>query len=94
MNKFRFSMLFAAVLTIASLALPASAASTPNPDNGSIGITTPQPSTGGDLAEPVSPPPCDGDLVPQVSPPPCDGDFVSPPPDDGDFVSPPPCDGD
>lgn len=97
MNKFRFSMLFAAVLTIASLALPASAASTPNPDNGSIGITTPlQPST---YNEQVAPPPDDGDFLPSVAPPPDDGDFlpsVAPPPDDGDFVpvAPPPDDGD
>jgi hypothetical protein len=100
MNKFRFSMLFAAALTIVSLALPLSAASTPNPDNGSVGITAPQqPSTDNEQIEPVAPPPCDGDFAP-VAPPPDDGDFlpsVAPPPCDGDFlppVAPPPCDGD
>lgn len=101
MNKFRFSMLLAAALTIVTLALPVSAASTPNPDNGSIGITTPlQPSTDNEQVEPVAPPPCDGDFLPSVAPPPDDGDFipsVAPPPDDGDFVppvAPPPDDGD
>lgn len=94
MNKFRFSMLLAAALTIVTLALPASAATTPNTDNGSIGITTPQtpaPATDNEQVEPVSPPPCDGDFTaPEpVSPPPCDGDFTAPEP-----VSPPPCDGD
>jgi|HubBroStandDraft_1064217.scaffolds.fasta_scaffold303538_2 hypothetical protein len=99
MKKFRFSMLLAAALTIVTIALPASAASTPSPDNGSIGITTPQqPSTDNEQAEPA-PPPCDGDFVPTPAPPPCDGDFVptpAPPPCDGDFVAPapPPDDGD
>jgi hypothetical protein len=97
MKKFRFSMLLAATLTIVTIALPLSAASTPSPDNGSIGITTPQqPSTDNQQIEPVAPPPCDGDFVP-VAPPPDDGDFVAPPPCDGDFVppvAPPPCDGD
>jgi hypothetical protein len=99
MKKFRFSMLLAAALTIVTIALPLSAASTPNPDNGSIGITPPQqPSTDNKQAEPA-PPPCDGDFVPTPAPPPCDGDFVptpAPPPCDGDFVAPapPPDDGD
>jgi hypothetical protein len=87
MNRFRFFMLLPAALTIVSLAVPLSAASTPNPDNGSIGITTSQASTGGDFAVPTSPPPDDGDFVSPTSPPPDDGDFVSPtspPPDDGD----------
>jgi hypothetical protein len=101
MNKFRFSMLLAAALTIVTLALPASAASTPNPDNGSIGITTPQqPSTDNKQVEPTAPPPCDGDFEAPTAPPPCDGDFeapTAPPPCDGDFeapTAPPPCDGD
>jgi hypothetical protein len=99
MNKFRFSMLLAAALTIVTLALPVSAASTPNPDHGTPGITasqTPAPSTN-ERIEPVGPPPDNGDFVP-VGPPPDNGDFVpvGPPPDNGDFVpvGPPPDNGD
>jgi hypothetical protein len=95
MNKFRFSMLLAAALTIVTLALPVSAASTPNPDNGSpVGITAPQtpaPSTDNEQVETEAPPPCDGDFIaPEpLAPPPCDGDFTAPEP-----LAPPPCDGD
>jgi hypothetical protein len=88
MNKFRFSMLLPAALTIVSLAVPLSAASTPNPDNGSFGITTPQaPAPSGDFVSPTGPPPDPGDFVSPTGPPPDPGDFVSPtgpPPDPGD----------
>jgi hypothetical protein len=94
MNKLRFSMLLAAALTIVTIALPVSAANTPNPHNGSIGFTAPQTpasSTNNEQVEPVGPPPDPGDFVSPVGPPPDPGDFVSPvgpPPDPGDFVSP------
>ena len=79
MNKFRFSMLFAVALTIVSLALPLSAASTRNPVNGTPGITATQalaPSTANVQIEPVGPPPDNDDFV-ALNP-------VGPPPDNDD----------
>jgi hypothetical protein len=90
MKKFRFSMLVAAALTIVSLALPLSAANTPNPDNGSTGITAPQTPTSSmdnEQVAPTGPPPDNGDFIAPTGPPPDNGDFVSPtgpPPDNGD----------
>lgn len=63
MNKFRFSMLFAAALTIVSLALPLGAATIHNPNHGSTHVI-------------ATPPPDDNDLVPKMpaTPPPDDND--------------------
>jgi hypothetical protein len=62
MNKFRFSMLFAAALTIVSVALPMSAASLHNSNHGQVFATPPT----DDFAPPTQATPPTDDLVPQM----------------------------
>ena len=62
MNKFRFSMLFAAALTIVSVALPMSAASIHNSNHGQVLAAPPT----DDFAPPTQATPPTDDLVPQM----------------------------